>query len=560
MKNYTIFLYFFFTISYSQNLSLNHDYIYDFLRYEQINEGEHKSTSFSIRPISLKNFINSKYLTNHFENIYSNSKNSIEFKILPIQYNTEFNLNHPYNRNNGNMLPNRGFQHIFSLGIYSKIGPLEIQFSPEHHYGQNKNYEGFWVGHEDIIWQRKYELWNFIDIPERFGEKRQNRELIGQSYISLNYKSLSIGVSNENLWWGPSKRNSIMMSNHPSGFKHLFIKSNKAFKTFFGDIEFQIISARLEASKYTPPSPEREYAGTKLYVPKINQNGRVDDWRYFQGGILSFSPKWIKGLNFGFIRWAQMYRGLVEGDYWWMPGKPTYFPLFSNLFRKNDSIVEYEEQTDQAAGIFFRWLWAKSKFEIYGEFHRNDAIYNLRDFLVDSDHTRGLTLGLSKVINKQNNDLLISWEWTQLEQPAGNFVRRGGSWYEHSRVFHGYTNFGEVIGAGIGPGSNSQYLSIEKIKGFEKYKFAFEIIDHNNDFYVVAFQDSSDFRRYWKDFNFHLGFDKKFRNIWLSGNLLYSRSLNYQWELNDNPKTYYIAGKDKNNFHASFKLMYFIPF
>ena len=69
MKNYTIFLYFFFTVSYSQNLSLNHDYIYDFLRYEQINEGEHKSTSFSIRPISLKNFINSKYLTNHFQNI-----------------------------------------------------------------------------------------------------------------------------------------------------------------------------------------------------------------------------------------------------------------------------------------------------------------------------------------------------------------------------------------------------------------------------------------------------------------------------------------------------------
>ena len=81
------------------------------------------------------------------------------------------------------MLPNRGFQHLFSLGIYSKLGPLEIQFSPEHHYGQNNYYEGFWVGHEDFIWQRKYALWYFIDIPERFGEKRQNRELIGQSKI-----------------------------------------------------------------------------------------------------------------------------------------------------------------------------------------------------------------------------------------------------------------------------------------------------------------------------------------------------------------------------------------
>ena len=29
----------------------------------------------------------------------------------------------------------------------------------------------------------------------------------------------------------------------------------------------------------------------------------------------------------------------------------------------------------------------------------------------------------------------------------------------HGKVYHGYTNNGEVMGAGIGPGSNSQYVS-----------------------------------------------------------------------------------------------------
>ena len=34
-----------------------------------------------------------------------------------IDYNLEFNSNHPYNRNNGTMIPNRGYQHIISPGV-----------------------------------------------------------------------------------------------------------------------------------------------------------------------------------------------------------------------------------------------------------------------------------------------------------------------------------------------------------------------------------------------------------------------------------------------------------
>ena len=32
-----------------------------------------------------------------------------------------------------------------------------------------------------------------------------------------------------------------------------------------------------------PPNSDFEYAGTNLYVPKINQRGETDDWRYLQG-------------------------------------------------------------------------------------------------------------------------------------------------------------------------------------------------------------------------------------------------------------------------------------
>ena len=55
------------------------------------------------------------------------------------------------------------------------------------------------------------------------------------------------------LWWGPSIRNSIMMSNHAQGFKHITFNTIKPIKTFFGAFEFQIITGRLKNSGFTPP-------------------------------------------------------------------------------------------------------------------------------------------------------------------------------------------------------------------------------------------------------------------------------------------------------------------
>ena len=37
------------------------------------------------------------------------------------------------------MVPNRGYQHIFSTGIYVEIGPLSIQLKPEHLFSENKD-------------------------------------------------------------------------------------------------------------------------------------------------------------------------------------------------------------------------------------------------------------------------------------------------------------------------------------------------------------------------------------------------------------------------------------
>ena len=122
-----------------------------------------------------------------------------------------------------------------------------------------------------------------------------------------------------------------------------------------------------------------------------------------------------------------MYSDLVEGKYSWMEGNPTYFPAFQNLFRSNDKYENYEAQTNQAAGVFLKWHWKDSKAEIYAEFHHNDSKQNLRDLLLDSDHSRAATIGLQKIFNINNDDFLFNWEWTQMEQTASRLIRNAGS-------------------------------------------------------------------------------------------------------------------------------------
>ena len=101
----------------------------DYLRTSQL-LGDFKSeVSFTLKPLDIgKNgieidkeiFDTEKYAPTLLSFLKGNGK----IKILPIDYNIEFNSHHPYNRNNGSMGPNRGYQHILSAGIYAEIGPL----------------------------------------------------------------------------------------------------------------------------------------------------------------------------------------------------------------------------------------------------------------------------------------------------------------------------------------------------------------------------------------------------------------------------------------------------
>ena len=536
-----IFLILFTLNVFSQNIDVNNSFFYN----EIIRNDIDSLTSFTILPIDISklNLENSLYFNSGIKNITSKNK-KFRLSFFPIENTSEYNTNIPFKSNNGIMLPNVGLQNVLSTGFNFKLKNFSFQIKPEFHYMDNNFFEEFYENHFPIIWERRYRLWNNIDMPVRFGNKPRRTLSIGQSNLFFDINNIRIGYSTENQWWGPSRKNSIMMSNNSRGFGHYTIQTSKPINTSFGKIEFKYMIGKLKSSGFLPPNIDGKSSGTKYYIPK-DLRANYQDFSSLNAFIFTFSPEHIKGLSFGIIRWLQSYYEKNN-----IFNTNSIKKIFEFNFLKN-----IDTKQNKASGLFLKFK--EDKFEIYGELYRNSPSnkYTLNQSLNPNLKKVAHTLGIHKTFN---NNLLLNWEWTRMEQKSEILTYNLGSWYEHNYLVNGFTNFGEVIGSKIGPGSNSHSLTLKKIFNKKFIGLGLEIIENDNDFYHISFSDSGDYRRYWKDFTFKFFYFKEFSNFNLSLISNYTRSLNYNWGLDRTIEPWYHAGTDKNNFNIKIKFHYFL--
>jgi hypothetical protein len=107
---------------------------------------------------------------------------------------------------------------------------------------------------------------------------------------------------------------------------------------------------------------------------------------------------------------------------------------------------------------------------------------------------------------------------------------------------------GQALGANIGPGANSQTLTVSWLKGLKRIGIQMERYLHNNDFYYYAFTDSHDFRRHWVDLSYGVSGEWDYKNFIFNASLQRVVSLNYQWYLKSNPgDVYFVNGIEANN-------------
>lgn len=534
---------------FSQSLPVGFPVLEDMYRREQLQGKTDSLVSFTIRPLftgihtdsdsnPVRDSISSEQSLIKLKGRYELPGNKASFQLLPFSSVFRYNSEFAYGWNDGGMIPSIGLQSLTSFGVSAAYGPLSIQLRPEYLQAKNPEYEGFPSEQFDIVWAKYYDsYYNVSDITEWYPESPYSKLFWGQSSVRLNFDPVSIGLSNENLWWGPGKRSSLLMSNNAPGFKHITLNTTRPVQTSIGSFEAQLIAGKLENSGVLPPQSNRVYDGRSLYRPKR------DDWRYLSGMVVTYQPNWVPGLFVGSSRISQMYHQDAGGSV------ADFFPLLQ-LFENDEAGLK----RDRYSTVFFRWIWKETGTEIYGEYGYQGK-KKINDLLKSPDANAAYLLGISNQIPLKRSDEYIqtTLELTELQQTS---VPLQGGWYTSPMVSQGYTHRGQVLGAGIGPGSNLQSLDISWFKGLKRIGLQFERYLHNNDFYYQMYNSPPDYRKKYVDMSATLSADWDYKNLIFSAGFSMIRALNYGYVLYNRPPEYFVVGWDRLNYQTRIGVMY----
>lgn len=474
------------------------------------------------------------------------SSGKFQLSLISATIDQQYNKTLPYDWNLGAMIPAAGYQSVYKMGVFARIGKhITIQLAPEFVQAENKSFETFGQELGDAAWTSYYRFLNTTDIPERFGNSRYSKVLPGQSSIRYNTEQFSFGISTENCWWGPGYRNALVMSTNAPGFLHATFNTRKPIQTPIGSFEGEVIAGTLSNSGILPPRINSvDPQGNFVYEPKPTGT------RYITGMVLTWQPKWTPNLYLGIAKASYLYSSDISNPLDALPLQG----FFGKAITKNEG----NGMKSSMGSLFFRYVMPAEHAELYFELGRKDASLMPWNIVQNKQYRRAYVAGLRKLFDsKRSSHIQLTAELTQLQAPTADLIHDPDSWYTDRYVRQGYTNMGRSIGAGIGPGSNSQTLEISWVKGLKKIGLQFERLRHNSDFYYYAFESIGDFRRHWIDISTTLNVDWNIHHFFVSGQFAVIRSYNHEWFIVQyDPTNYFIPGNEILNFTGRLAVSY----
>ena len=542
---FTILL-FCYLISYAQNSFYDDIHLMDYQRARQLlNDSNGVVTnSFMIRSTSSFQFLQSK--------LKGTTKDIIQ--SISLNFDQQNNTLQPISFNDGSMYPARGWQERYSYGVNLKLLIFDINYQPEKLTVQNLTQEYYPGNTGDGNFMFKYfgMVANNIDNFRQFGYNRIEETTLGQSRAGIKFKYIAAGVSNENIWWGPGKRNSLVFTNNAAGFQHYYLKTVEPIKTYIGSFELAGVVGKLDTTKYTDIDQELLNGCQACKVFKNLDEREVD------GITINYQPKWIPNFYIGYAYARQFYRHATNalGD-------------TVNFFSK-------DLPKQEIGSMFFRFAMPEDHAEFYGEMGMpNEAPWPWKFF---KERMRpGFVFGATKLVPLKLFDsyLSLNVEFTQLQLTNPRDILYEGypfaggkpnSWYLSNIVKQGWSNNGQLMGASIGPGSNNQSISLSWNKGYNKIGVFVERTVFNNDFYYSVYYNPyaangyGYYNRYWVDLTQRLELQlMPIKNILLSASFTNTHALNYRWiriedgSVYDSPSIY--SDKYNNQFQMSIKYL-----
>jgi hypothetical protein len=358
----------------------------------------------------------------------------ISYKLFGPDWYNSFNTAAPYGQNDGALWQGKGYNSSLTAGARLEAYGFEITLKPQVCFSQNLDFEIMTSAYEN-----KYGyFWNTggsIDLPQRFGDSAFFTFDWGDTEIRYTWKTLTIGFGTQSPWLGPAWLNPMLGSNNAATYPKLDLGIRKTslympwLGWYIGDIEARLWTGMLTESDYFDTDSS-------------------NDHNMLNALSFSYAPSFVPGLTLGLNR--------VFLTKWnWENLK-----YIGRLFTFSTGNAE----EDQKVSFTADWLFTKVGLEIYGELGIDDYANSstIFDYIRYPFHTMDYTIGLKKTIPlvpKYNIRGEIIFEWNDFEMSQDFQLQ----WeymglYSHSQITQGYTNRGQILGAGSGSMGNSQYL------------------------------------------------------------------------------------------------------
>lgn len=359
-----------------------------------------------------------------------NRSEGANWNIISPELLLSYNTTYAQGFNDGSFWQGKGANSMISGGLNISWKWLSATLAPELWFSQNLEFD--LMPSNPSLSEYSYPN-NGIDMPQRFGSDPVFDYGLGQSDLRLNIYWFTLGLSSENLWFGPAQVNPILMSNNASGFPHLDLGMRKVH-TLLGDLELGMVWGSLIESDYFDADDSNDY-------------------RLFSALTFGYSFPFLDSLTLGLSRVV------------YTPWKDLRFYDLVKIFDPRMTLfgsVDHPgtDDRDQMISFTIDWFLPKAMFNVYLEWARNDFSPDFRYLLSHPQHSQGYTLGFRKLRFTKNNEIFsITAEVTELAR-SKDIDDVCPSYYRHNKVIQGYTHLGQVMGASIGPGSNGQSISV----------------------------------------------------------------------------------------------------
>ena len=363
--------------------------------------------------------------------------------VFDAVWHSTYNSAFPYGQNDGAMWAGRGLSTQLTAGGVIAAGPLTVQLAPTYTWSQNKTFALGALSDAPATASPYADPFHArgIDRPQRFGDEAVSRLDAGQSALTASAYGVRAGWSNQSMWWGPGIDNGIALTNNAPGFNHVHVGTARPANVGIGRLEALYMMGWLQQSGFWRTPADTFPAN-----------------RWLNALALVFEPKGSPGLYLGAARLFYAYEARN-------PITPSEILSIFQPFTKNRFVDPAnplgDDARDQMVSVWLRWVFPPVGLEVYGEYARNDHPFDARDAEMEPDHSSAYQLGLRKVYPLRGGVLAVRGEMTNLTRAVTGQLRASPTWYTHHIVQQGYTERGQVIGAGLGLGGDQETFAVD---------------------------------------------------------------------------------------------------